>query len=197
MRRTINNLFRNKTPLRESQSTGVRLKYPLNLRDQGKLHQKVREAATRWPHWPSPRTVQHYAERSSLSRWFLQREKRTQGGQPISFNIVGCSVGAPTLISHYGNCRGIYVAQPLGICDREAGRGLQQSTHRSWQTVHICSVWVVNPTSDIVGLQNQIRGTLWPGNLGGGGTDLTDSDPQRSFISPRAHLSTPRQGAES
>ena len=45
---------------------------------------RVRGATPRWPHCPCPRLVKHHMERSPLSLWFLQRQKRAQAGHPAS-----------------------------------------------------------------------------------------------------------------
>ena len=57
----------------------VRLKCLLYCRDQGRVHEKGKMSGyTLTTLHPHPRPAQHYLERSPLSRWFLQWEKRPE-----------------------------------------------------------------------------------------------------------------------
>lgn len=118
-RETINNYSRSRHH-GENHSTRRRLKTKTDCT------RKVREVAMHWPHCPFPRRAAPHGE-ISLSIQFFQWEKRTQAGKPAPpSKHVGHFAGAPTLISHHVDCRGICRAQPLGICDTEGEKGLQQ-----------------------------------------------------------------------
>lgn len=119
---------------------------------------------------PLPRRAPHHTERSPLSLWFPQWEKRTKRGKPVSPSTVGSFVGACTLISHHGDCSGIC----SGICNAgnltvmEKRGGLATTgTHILSGQVHPCSAEVLIPTSSFAHLQNQVGVALWPRNLVG------------------------------
>lgn len=76
------------------------------------------------------------------------------------------TAGAPTLIPHQGDGRGIRRAHPLGICDREWGGAHNQHTILA---VRAGSAHTGMPTSISSHLQNQGGGTSWPGNGWGAG----------------------------
>ena len=79
-------------------------------------------------------------QKSLLSRWFLQQEKKTQGVQPALSSIVGHFVGAPTLISHYEDCRGIWEFNHQKSDDDRGRRHLPQPAQGSWQMEFIPAV---------------------------------------------------------
>lgn len=72
--------FKNKTPLRESQNMGVRLKYPC-FATETKIDciTSVRKAAACWPRCSFYRPAQHHLERSPLSLQFSQGAENPKG----------------------------------------------------------------------------------------------------------------------
>ena len=95
-RRTTNNYSRTRHHWEKLQHRGEGVAPPCTAETKRDYIRRVREAATHWLHCPSPRPAQHHMERSPLSLWFLQWEKRTQGDN----QHWGHFVGAPTLILH-------------------------------------------------------------------------------------------------
>lgn len=83
----------------------VRLEHPCYTSETKTAHIRiVRAVATCWPRYSFSRRVQH--KKRSPQAQFFQWEKRTQGKQSCPPpRIVGCCVGALTLILHHKDCR--------------------------------------------------------------------------------------------
>lgn len=91
------------------------------------------------------------------------KENLGHGNQPP--RIVGYFAVTPILILYHEDCR---ASTELSLWEfdlnREAGRNLQQPVILE-DGVHTCYAQIVIPTSSFAHLQNQIRDTLWQGNL--------------------------------
>ena len=91
-------LFKNKTTLREPYNTGLRLKHPLHHRDQEDCIRRQEK----WLHFDlialSP-GQQNTTWRCLPLDWFFQSERKTQEGQAGPSRIVGHLAGASTYSS--------------------------------------------------------------------------------------------------
>lgn len=98
---------------------GVKPKHPLHHRD----YIRRREAAYMFTAFPLPKASVAPSGESPLSLWFLQWEKRTEGGQPVPSSIVRAFARAPILILHHE-----IAGQSAGLnhwesdCEREGAR---------------------------------------------------------------------------
>lgn len=108
----------------------MRLKHPLHLRDQDRPDEEGQRSNYTLTKLPLPRGAPHHTERSPLSLWFLQWEKRTKRGKPVSPSPVGCFTGACTLVSHHGDCSGICRAQ----CWKSDRDGEEGWAGHNWHT---------------------------------------------------------------
>lgn len=102
---------------------------------------RVREVTPHWQLCPAPRPVQ--VKKSPLSLCFLQWEQRTQGDNYPCSSIVGHFSGGPNLISEHRDF-GCPATGNLTVTENRDG-------------LEIASIQFAH-------LQNQVRGTFWPGN---------------------------------
>ena len=174
-------LFKNKTPLRESQNTGLRLKHP---HVPQRARQTALEKRSSYRYCPSLRKVQYHIVRPLLNFWFLQQKKRTQGDNlpsPACGSLWGSPYSNLTPQELQGNLQSP-ATENLTVMEMEEGL----ATTSIWilaDGVHTCFAQVAIPTNGFAHLQNQVRDTQ--GNWWS--TDLSVLDPQvRSFAGSRA-----------
>lgn len=102
---------------------------------------------------------------------------------------MGHFVRAPTLASHHGNCRGIW------LCWRRWRGACITSTWILADGVHTCSVQVVNPTSGFVHLcrtklrVHSYQGTHWGTDMLDSNSKTTNSAVLRACFSPTQAMS--------
>lgn len=141
----------------------------LHHRDQDRLCQWVKGAATHWQHCSFPRIVVHHPkERPPLRWWVLQWEKSTKWRSNSPSMWV--TSWEPPFQSHLIKISG----QSSGLddweldCDKNTGEGL--AIISTWIFENKVPPWttqVVVPASCFAHLQSQNNGMAWPRNSAG------------------------------
>ena len=161
------------------------MKHPRPHRDQQRLHQKGKTSSHTVTRLPLPQATAAPHGEIAPEPLVPLVGKENPGGT----TILGVSWREPMFWFHVTGITKNLQAQSPGI--RLWVRRVEGlATTNMWvmaDWVHTCNAQVVIPVSDFAHLQNQIKDTLWPGNLAG--CNMPYSDPQReSLSSPRAWL---------
>lgn len=113
-------------------NVGLGLKHPLYHKDQGTRPSKSKRSSYSLTTLPLPQANTLLCSEVSPEPLAPPVRKENPRGTTTPTSIVGHSVGAPTLASHHGDCRGIYKTQTLGkrLWQRRQSRDLQPPAHR-------------------------------------------------------------------